>query len=59
MLAAFVGLLILFIVSIAFGTLASPSQDELLLILSSSMLVVMAWLYKREKRTISEEKDEE
>ena len=51
-----VGFLILLVVSIIFGTLTFPTQDDLILVLSSSMLLVMAWLYRREKRTISEEK---
>ena len=56
MLMGLVGLLILLVVSIIYGTLAFPTQDDLILVLSSSMLLVMAWLYRREKRTISEEK---
>ena len=51
-----VGFLILLVVSIIFGTLTFPTQDDLILVLSSSMLLVLAWLYRREKRTISEEK---
>jgi len=56
MLMGLVGFLILLVVSIIFGTLTFPTQDDLILVLSSSMLLVMAWLYRREKRTISEEK---
>lgn len=51
-----VGLLILLVVSIIYGTIAFPTQDDLILVLSSSMLLVMAWFIRREKRTISEEK---
>ena len=49
MLMAFVGFLILLFVALIFGTITYPTQDELVLILSSLVLLVFAWLYKREK----------
>lgn len=53
-----VGFLILLFMAIIYGTITFPTQDELILILSSSMLLFIAWFYRREKRTLKGEKEE-
>ena len=50
MLAALIGLLIFLFVATISGTLAMPSQDELLLLLSSAGFLVFTFLYTRERR---------
>ena len=53
-----IGFLCLLIIAIIYGTLKLPTQDELILILASSMFLIIAWVYRREKHTPKGDKEE-
>jgi len=48
-LGAIIAFLIFLLVGIIFGTVKSPTRDDLMLIASSFVLLVIAWFYKKEK----------
>lgn len=50
MRTALAALLILLLIAVLTGTLKFPTQDELILLLSSSVILVFAWIRSREKR---------
>ena len=54
-LMAIIGFLILFAIALIFGTVTIPTQEEMILIISSACLFIMAWLYKRDKNILEEE----
>lgn len=51
MKVAMIGILIILFVGVVFGTIEFPSLDDLMLLLSSSMFVLLMWMYKKEKET--------
>ena len=62
MIGAVISFLILIVVACIFGTLTFPTQDEGILVITSTCLLIIALLYKKEKnleekKTIEEEKE--
>jgi len=58
MRAALAALLIFLFVAVITGTLAFPTHDELILVISSASLLAISWLYSRERKSIKVEKKE-
>ena len=58
MRVAIVALLIFLFIAVISGTLTFPTHDELILIISSASVLVISWIYSREKRSIKGEKKE-
>jgi len=45
-----IGLVVFLALTLIFGEMTMPTQEDLFLLLSSISLLVMAWLYTRDKR---------
>lgn len=58
MRAALAALIIFLFMAIITGTLAFPTHDELILVISSASLLVISWIYSREKKAVKIEKKE-
>ena len=58
MRAALAALIIFLFMAIITGTLAFPTHDELILVISSASLLVISWIYSREKKSVKIEKKE-
>jgi len=55
MKVSLIGLLIFVLLAVVFGSIAFPSLDELTLLLSSSMFLLIAWMYKKDRDALKEE----
>jgi len=58
MRAALAALIIFLFMAIITGSLAFPTHDELILVISSASLLVISWIYSREKKSVKIEKKE-
>jgi len=50
MLNGFMAVLILFFVALVSGTLVYPTQDDVVLLLSSAGILAVAWMYRRQRQ---------
>ena len=55
MRAAIAATLFFIVIAIISGTLTFPSQEDLILILSSMILLIVSWFYVKEKRSDKED----